>query len=342
MTDVSVIVPVYNMAEGGKLEYSIRSLINQTLQSMEIIAVDDASTDRSLEILRQFEKDYPGRVRAIASPENRKQGGAKNIGLKEAKGRFIGFMDADDWVTPDMYEKLLKIADETGADAVGTDMCLVYEHTMVPTQRVACNDASQTGPMDHEKRKAYLMKSGPLVTKIYAREIFTEKEFHFPEHMFYEDNATGVEIGMRIKHFEYLPEVNMFYYQHDASTTHAISPKKCEDRMEAMRIMMDYASKNGALDEFHDVIEYQYAILFYRNTLFTYMQGVAKKKLSFIRNLGKEALETFPRFRENAYYLKEVNDYEQKLINLQLKSTYAFVFVYWLKQISKKMKSFRK
>ena len=72
MPDLSVIVPVYNMAADGKLEYCMQSLVDQTLQSMEIIAVDDLSTDNSLEILKRFEKDYPGKVRVIASPENRK------------------------------------------------------------------------------------------------------------------------------------------------------------------------------------------------------------------------------------------------------------------------------
>ena len=97
MLDLSVIVPVYNMANDGILEYCINSLVNQTLESMEIIAVDDKSTDDSLKILREFEKKYPGRVKVIASPENRRQGGARNLGLKEAKGRYIGFMDAADW-----------------------------------------------------------------------------------------------------------------------------------------------------------------------------------------------------------------------------------------------------
>ena len=74
MIDLSVIVPVYNMAGDGKLNYSLDSLVNQTMRNMEIIAVDDKSTDNSLDILKDYEKRYPGRVRVIASPENRRQG----------------------------------------------------------------------------------------------------------------------------------------------------------------------------------------------------------------------------------------------------------------------------
>ncbi len=338
MLDLSVIVPVYNMAHDGNLEYCMNSLVGQTLQSMEIIAVDDASTDDSLKILKDYEKRYPGRVKVVASAENRKQGGARNLGLRQAQGRYIGFMDADDWGVADLFERMVELAKRTGADAVGTDMSRVYEHTMVPAQREANNFPDQTGVLDHARRKAYLLHPGPVVTKIYAREIFFDREFQFPEHIFYEDNATFIEIGMRIRHFEHIPEANVFYYQHGDSTTHAIDEKKCRDRMEAMRLMLKYAKENGALAEFPDVIEYHFGILFYRNTLFSYMQSPGRKEAGFVRKLGKEMTDTFPNFRQNPYYLQDVNEYEQKLINLQLRSTVLFLFVYRLKQISKKIK----
>jgi len=332
MVELSVIVPVYNMAGDGKLEYCLRSLIGQSLENMEIIAVDDASTDNSLEILRRFEAEYPQRVRVVASPENRKQGGARNLGLKEAQGRFIGFMDADDWVVRDMYESMLRLADETGADVVGCDMCRVYEHTMTPTEREACNYADQTGVMDHERRKEYLLRTGPLGTKIYAREIFFHPVLVFPERISYEDNAVSVEIGMRIKHFEHIPEVKVFYYQHQDSTTHTITRKQCEDRMAAMRIMMQYATQNGSLEEYRDVVEYLFTNLFYRNTLFSYMQSDLKTDVGFIRQLGREMKETFPGFRENPYFINTVDAEEKMYIDLQLKSTLIFVLYYNLKK----------
>lgn len=338
MLELSVIVPVYNMAKDGNLDYCINSLVRQTLESMEIVAVDDASTDDSLQILRNYEKKYPGRVKVVASPENRKQGGARNLGLREAKGRYIGFMDADDWVVEDLYERMVNLAKSTGADVVGTDMCRVYEHTMNPTQREACNLPSQTGIFDHKKRKEYLLHPGPLGTKIFARGIFFDKEFQFPEHMAYEDNAVFVEIGMRIKHFEHIPEANVFYYQHGDSTTQQVNLEKCYERMKAMRLMLKYAKENGALEEFRDVIEFQFTNLFYRNTLLGYMQSPIKKDMHFIREIGKEMLATFPDFRENVYYNQNVNDYEQKLINLHLKSTFLFRIIFKLKMISRKIR----
>ena len=74
---LSVIVPVYNMAAEGKLNYCMDSLVNQTVDDYEIIAVDDASTDNSLEILRSYEAGYPGKVKVLTYAVNRRQGGAK-------------------------------------------------------------------------------------------------------------------------------------------------------------------------------------------------------------------------------------------------------------------------
>ena len=127
---LSIVVPVYNMAGEGKLEYCIRSLFCQTVDDYEIIAVDDASTDDSLAVLKRLQKEQPDKLKVIASDRNRHQGGARNIGIKAASGTYLGMMDSDDWAAPDMFEKLLRKAEETGADVVGCDFSLVHEHTM--------------------------------------------------------------------------------------------------------------------------------------------------------------------------------------------------------------------
>ena len=131
MKKLSIIVPVYNMAAEGKLDYCLKSLVAQTLdpKDFEIIAVDDCSTDNSYDILLDYSKKYPENFIALKSEVNHHQGGAKNIGLAVAQGEWLGFIDADDWIVPDYYERLIKKAEETGADMVGCDYCFVDKHT---------------------------------------------------------------------------------------------------------------------------------------------------------------------------------------------------------------------
>ncbi len=325
---LSIIVPVYNMASDGKLEFCLDSLLNQTLEDYEVIAINDASTDNSLEILQQYQKKYPEKLVVDSLKENHRQGGAKNLGLSLSRGDFIGFVDSDDWVTLNCFERLLDKAKETGADVVACDFCYVYEHTMNPTDRVPCNLPEQVGELTHERKASLFMNPGALVTKIYQRNLLFDEPFAFPEHMFFEDNATGIELLRRAKHFEYIPEPMYFYYQHNASTVHVVTMERCNDRLEAMRIMYKYASEKGYLEEFYDEIEYKFTNLFYQNTLFSYMQGTPKTDMGFVRRMGKEMRTVFPDFQKNKYYVELVHPEEKKLMKMQQKSTVWFVLYY--------------
>lgn len=327
---LSIIVPVYNMAAGGKLEYCLNSLVNQTVKDYEIIAVDDCSEDASPSILKHYENRYPDRFRAVYSEVNRHQGGAKNIGLRLAKGDWIGFIDSDDWITPDMYEKLIARAEATGADVAGCDYCLTDVHSMKTGKVVANNKSSQSGILDHEKRKSLILDGGSLVVKIFRRTMILEHELWFPENIFYEDNALGNSYLVLARHFEYIEEPMYYYYQHDTSTVHTISPRRCEDRMEAGRLMLQEAKRHGFYKEFEPELEYSFTLLFYVNTLFTYMAGVKRIRYGFVKAMGKEIKATFPEFEKNPYYQDRTHGEEKKLISMQQKSTLFFMLYYKL------------
>ena len=327
---LSVIVPVYNMASDQKLVWCLDSLMNQTITDYEVLAVDDCSTDNSLEILRSYEQRYPEKCKVIASPENKKQGGAKNLGLEQAKGEWIGFIDSDDWVTADYYEKLIGRGEETGADMVGCDYHLTHEHSMAIGQVVHNNRKSQTGILTKEKYRSLILDSGSLVVKVYRRHIILDYPNRFPEGIFYEDNAISNSWMLRAKHFEYLEEPLYYYYQHDTSTVHTINKRRCEDRMDAARIMVKEAREFHFLEEYYPEIESSFTTLFYVNTLFTYMAGVKKKEYSFVKALGKEMRDTFPGFRDNSYYRERVHEEERRLIDMHMKSTLYFMLYYKL------------
>lgn len=327
---LSIIVPVYNMAADGKLEYCLDSLVNQTISDYEIIAVDDCSTDNSWEILQSYGKKYPDKFHSVHSEVNKKQGGAKNIGMSLARGEWIGFIDSDDWITPDFYERLIRKGEETGADMVGCDYHLTGEHSMKIGQVVPNNKPEQTGVLTREKYRSLILDSGSLVVKVYRREIVIDHKSRFPEGIFYEDNALANSWMLRAHHFEYIPEPLYYYYQHDTSTVHTINVKRCEDRMEAGRIMIQEAKDYQYLDTYYPELEFTFTTLFYVNTLFTYMQGVRPVKASFVRKLGKEMQQYFPAFQENIYYQERIGAEEKKLVAMQLKSTVGFIIYYKL------------
>ncbi len=327
---LSIIVPVYNMASDGKLQYCLESLVHQTIKDYEIIAVDDCSTDSSMEILADYERKYPEKFHAVHSEVNRKQGGAKNIGMDRAVGEWIGFIDSDDWITPDFYERLIRRGEETGADMVGCDYHLTDKHSMEIGQIVHNNKKEQTGILDEEKYKSLILDGGSLVVKVYRREIVIDHPGRFPEGIFYEDNALGNSWMLRAKHFEYIEEPLYYYYQHAVSTVHTITQRRCEDRMEAGRIMLQEAKQYQYLEKYRTELEFSFAVLFYVNTLFTYMQGVRPVKYGFVKRLGSEMKQTFPGFEKNPYYCQRVHEEEKKLVRMQMRSTFLFILYYKL------------
>lgn len=115
MPKVSIIIPVYNAH--NYLARCLDSVCNQTLKDIEIIAVDDCSTDDSLEILNEYAAKYP-QLKVIAHKENGGESKARNTGIDNATGEYLAFVDNDDTVDLDFYEKLYNKATETNADIV--------------------------------------------------------------------------------------------------------------------------------------------------------------------------------------------------------------------------------
>ena len=335
---LSVIVPVHNMASDDKLVHCMDSLVAQTFNrepgDMEIIAVDDCSEDESYDILRDYEARFPGLVKALRLPENRRQGGAKNKGLAYAKGEWIGFIDSDDWVCPDYYERLLSAAEEMGADMAGCDYSLVDHYTMEPGEIVRNGRPEQAGVLDEEKYKSLIMDAGSLVVKIYKRHIiFGESDPSvpvFPEGIFYEDNAVSAEWMLRAKCYAYIPEPMYFYYQHGLSTVHTVTMSNLTDRVVSSRMIVEEAEKHGYLKRFHDELEFSFTMLFYVNTMFSALQE--RKRIpglyGFIRRLRDEQKKRFPEYTKNRYLLKHLDCEQLRMIKLHLFSQPLFIIYY--------------
>lgn len=327
---LSIIVPVYNMAAEGKLNYCLDSLVVQTTRDLEILAVDDASTDQSLAVLREYEEKYAPFFHVIHYDDNRRQGGAKNAGLQAAHGEWIGFVDSDDWVAPDCYEKLIRKGEETGADVVGCDYSLVTEHTMQVGKPAINNDMGQTGPADAEKHRKLAIRPGSMVLKIYRHSMINEHHLDFPEHIFYEDNCAGTVWMLCSDRFEKVEEPLYYYYQHDVSTVHIVTKQRCEDRMKAGEILVAECAARGFLKEYHPEIEYRFTEIYYATTLFSYLGGTRHPQLAFLAQLRDGIRKYFPDFQENSYYKSLMGAEEQKLIRLHMKGNLRLLVYYQL------------
>lgn len=120
---ISIIIPVYNAEK--ELKKCVESILRQTQKNIEIILIDDGSADASLSICQKY-AEGDCRVKVVHQ-KNAGVSAARNAGIEMATGQYIGFVDSDDWIAPEMYERLLSEAERTGSDVVMCDATTVYD-----------------------------------------------------------------------------------------------------------------------------------------------------------------------------------------------------------------------
>jgi hypothetical protein len=178
---ISIIVPVYNAER--TLQRCVGTLVSQTYPDIEIILVDDASTDSSRELMMQLEKLAPDRILVICSDENRGPGGARNIALQYARGEYIGFVDGDDYVQSSFYERLVSEMKAGGHDIVD---CGYYNEAkdkgMLHTGR------DTRGVLSEAQKGTLIVSGGYLWSRLYRRELFYRCGIIFRENCILEDS----------------------------------------------------------------------------------------------------------------------------------------------------------
>ena len=148
---VSVIIPVYNAEK--YLRKCLNSIINQTLKDLEIVCIDDGSTDSSLSILNEYAKKDNRFV--ILTQENEGHPKARCAGINIAKGEYIGFVDADDFINKKYYKSLYESAKKYGADISMTDNVILYDKK--PVKKKLCGVSSKAKLIVSNKEKANII-----------------------------------------------------------------------------------------------------------------------------------------------------------------------------------------
>ena len=220
---VSIIIPVYNTSK--YLKQCLDSVINQTLQEIEIICIDDGSTDDSLLILEEYwQRDK--RIK-ILTQKHKKQGAARNYGISIANGEYIGFVDSDDWCEPDMFEKLYKRAKCTDSDIT---MCAITTYNDNNSNAFSKNNTYAN--LDIFPKEFFNNVFSPSETmnflmdicayppnKIIKRDLINSNKLKFSEKTYYEDGAFFYDCWLSAKRISLIKEFFYYYRMHSETST---------------------------------------------------------------------------------------------------------------------------
>ena len=205
---VSIITCVYNMEQ--YLERCISSVLSQSFDDYELILINDGSTDKTGLICKKW-ADEDERIKYI-SKDNEGLGASRNLGIQLAKGEYVAFLDADDWLDPYFLELMIKTAICDEADVVISDMCFVniYDDGL---DKTVSKIRFKEGLIYPENELNYFGKCRTfLCGKIYKRALFTNNHISLPKHA-YEDVSVVPYIMYKSKHVSYVEDALYYYYR---------------------------------------------------------------------------------------------------------------------------------
>ena len=321
IVNITIIIPVYNA--GKYLQDCLGSVSNQTLSSIEIIVVNDGSTDNSINIIRDFQlQDH--RIKLIDGP-NKGVSNARNMGLTAATGDYIGFVDADDWIEPDMFERLLAaiINDETDLA-----ICNIKLHDRI---NQICDRLIVTDEIINIRTRGELFLKNLMDfkfdysnwNKLYRREIILNNNIiFFPGIKIWEDLLFNLNYIHFVNKISVLNKSLYHYRIHDDS----VMNKSEDELIEQYNILFEtyraFCMENNFTDSF-TVFNYKMAQGVYNN-LFPRFANNINKNFSFFTGLNLKSVLLL-KFNPDIFLFKnsELKGYQGFKKRLLMKRNYT-------------------
>lgn len=316
---LSVIIPFYNVEEF--IPKCLESIENQTLENIEIIFINDGSEDKSSEHVKKFIQNTKHRTLYIEQ-NNGGLSNARNTGLKNCSGKYVAFLDSDDFINPIMYEELYKNAIENNFDLVSCNFYWKYDNKIV-VEKIQKNSS----------KKELLINNSPAVVwnKIYKKEVLINNGINFLEGYIQEDIDFNFRLYPFLKNFNHIDKALIYYVQRENSI---ISKKEIKmDIYQILENVINFYKKKNIYDEYKYELEHIITRILFCSTFLRIMkiQNNEKKNHYLIKNWNF-IQQHFPLWKKNTYLKRKSlkNVYMLSINNLTYK-IYSKLFNLFLK-----------
>lgn len=301
MIKVSVILPVYGVAE-----YVVKcteSLLAQTLQEIEFLFVDDHGPDNSIELLKQTIKGHPRekQFRILTPEHNLGAGMARNFAIPEAKGEYIAFVDSDDWIEPDMFERLYNRAKEQG----NADLCMCQaskDYLHGTPSEILSNPDVEEGAFTHEKRAFFLTHYVSYFwTFLYKRELIEKRAIRYPEDRSADDSFFLACALMTADSIARVDKPLYHYLIRPGSVTTTKDSIKYKKRLTVFSKLMAYAKAQGVYDGLKQELDFLYIKKGYISSLVNYVTNALEPRKEAFAEIHQALLAEVPDYKNNCY-----------------------------------------
>lgn len=292
---LSIVVAVYNLEE--YLPRCLDSLVNQTLKDIEIICVDDGSTDSAPEIVDQYTKKYPNKITAY----HKKNGGeftTRNYGLERSIGEYVTFVDTDDYVELNWAEKLYNAASKNNADLA---IC-AFERIDLETNKVTSTDMVSFGECTKEiiKDDDFMLFINPAPwNKIYKREKI--KDLKFLPFRGFNDTMFLAQCFIKMKKIAFIPDVLYHYYLRNDSQIHTVNKQDVDNlKKYLLEVKQSYIDSNK-----YEEMKYILDMMAFLHLGISVMYRASYDKNINIKEMTKQTIkyldENFTSWRKNPF-----------------------------------------
>lgn len=292
---ISIVVAVYNLEK--YLPRCLDALVNQTLQEIEILCVDDGSTDSAPQIVDEYAKKYPQKVKAFHKP-NGGEFTTRNYGLERAVGEYVTFVDTDDYVEPNWAEKLYHAAKENDADLA---VC-GFERIDLNTGKVVSKDMTTHGYAVKEitGKDDFMVAINPAPwNKIYRRE--KVKDLRFLNFRGFNDMIFLASSYTKIKKVAFVPDVLYHYYLRYDSQIHSVNQQDVDNFKKYLLELKELYIKENKYEEMKHILD----LLAFLHLGVSVMYRASYDKSINMKKMMKETIEylneNFPTWRKNPF-----------------------------------------
>ncbi len=306
MPKVSVIVPIYNVEK--YLKKCLETLVNQTLQDIEIILVNDGSTDNSSEISKKYQNMYPQKI-VYLEKENGGLSDARNFGIAYAKGEYIAFLDSDDYAEYTTYEEMYEIAKKENSDMVECDFYWEY-----PNKR-----KTDIGVIYNNKKEMLEKVRVVAWNKLIKKEILVETQIQFPKGYRYEDIEFTYKLIPYLNKVSFLKKPCIHYIQRQNSIANSQNERNSEI-FDVLDNVIKYYKEKNLTKEYGAQLEYIYTRYLLCSSLLRMVKikdKSTRKKL--LQQTWTNLNAKFPEWKNNSilqkgkgsknFYMRTVNKY---------------------------------
>jgi len=282
---ISIIVPIYNTAQ--YLDKCLTSILNQTMQEIEIICVDDCSSDDSHLIVEKYAKQ-DSRVSLIRHEINKGSGGARNTGILAAKARFLASVDSDDYILPEMMQALWDASEAGIYDVV----CCGYDSVNKEGAKVASHALHPKKFHNMHTIDIFSVVNPAFWNKLWRKSLFIDNDIFFPEKLYYQDLATIPRILSKVKKMKVIKGNYYNYLVRENATTTTFSKKHISDYFDVFDILLQFLKNNQLLDRYEyvfvntiDANVYYHVKNFIKSDLGLEQQNIYLAELYLAKNL---------------------------------------------------------